>query len=322
MRIGDRSAFSRPTLPSKPALAPAAGKPVMASDAFTADAGTINVVTFNVAGGASGFKHEEALTDAPLFQKLITGAADAPIVACQETTPALVKKLVAESKNGNFEVIWPGQTWVPKGVPTSTLMQGNMLLVPRRYQVKSSEAHTFSGRASQLLRALKGVLFNRGKVNDLLLALQNRGYVAAELKDTRTGRQFSVLATHVAYQDEVRRAAAPQLRDALMKARAKGPTVLMGDFNVPTLQATGKQHQDVVDFWQALAPAGLKDMGPTGQAGASFWKNGQDIDAVLATGFRSVSSEMLTGAKMAIPGHPDARDVSDHYAEADTLKFE
>ena len=63
-----------------------------------------------------------------------------------------------------------------------------------------------------------------------------------------------------------------------------------------------------------------QDMGEMGTY--YIWKNGEDIDSVLATGFQSVSSEMLSGDKMTLPGHPDAKQVSDHYAEADTLKFD
>jgi hypothetical protein len=62
-------------------------------------------------------------------------------------------------------------------------------------------------------------------------------------------------------------------------------------------------------------------MGPTGKAGGSFWGNGQNIDAVLAKGFGGQASEMLSGTKMTLPGHPDAKEVSDHYAEADVLRF-
>jgi hypothetical protein len=96
----------------------------------------------------------------------------------------------------------------------------------------------------------------------------------------------------------------------------------MGDMNIPTLEADPNQNQGAKDFWHALEPANLKDMGPTGKDRGSFWGNGHDIDVVLANGFQSVSHEMLTGNKMTIPGHDDAKKVSDHYAEADTLKFE
>jgi endonuclease/exonuclease/phosphatase family metal-dependent hydrolase len=291
--------------------------------ASSANAGAnVNVVTFNVAGGAKAFKLEEKLTDAPLFQKLINGDPDAPIVACQETTPALAKKLLEASKNGNFQVIYPGQPNLPKWIPTSTLMQGNMLLVPKRYQVEHAESHTFEGRGAKFLHALDGFLFHHEKANDMLLALQNRGYVEASLKDTRTGKDFNVLATHVAYADDIRRDETPQLVDAIAKAQAHGPTVVMGDFNTPTLEARPSSNPGVIDFWKAMEPLELQDMGPTGKDRGSFWGNGQDIDSVLATGFESVSSEMLTGDKMTLPGHPDAKQVSDHYAEADSLKFE
>jgi endonuclease/exonuclease/phosphatase family metal-dependent hydrolase len=303
-------------------MTPKAAPPPAANVARSPASSNVNVVSFNVAGGASGFKLEEKLSDTPLFQKLIKGDPDAPIVACQETTPALAKKLIEESKNGNFQVLYPGQAWMPKGVPTSTLMQGNMLLVPKRYQVQKSESHTFSGRAEKAFGAVKNLLFHHGRANDVLLALQNRGYISASLKDTQTGKSFSVVATHIAYDDAIRRDETPQLVAAIKKAQAKGPTVVMGDFNIPTLEARPDQGQGGRDFWKELEPLLLKDMGPTGKDRVSFWKNGADIDSVLATGFQSVSQEMLTGQKMTIPGRPDARQVSDHFAEADSLKFE
>lgn len=297
-----------------------ADKPAIARDMFSANPEAVNVVCFNAAGGASGFKLEGELAGTPLFQKLIQGSPDAPIVAVQETTPGLAKKLLEEAEKGHFEVIWPGKAWLPKWIPTSPLMQGNMLLVPKRYQIEKQEAKTFTGRAGQFLKAIKGLLFGDGKANDLVLALQNRGYVSAALKDTKTGKRFNVLATHISYQDEIRRLSTPELVGAI--AKSKGPTVLMGDLNVPTPEPGVKLNAGASDFWKALEPAGMKDMGPMGQAGASYWKNGANIDVVMARGFRSESSRMLTGDQMTLPGRPDARQVSDHYAEADSLVFE
>jgi endonuclease/exonuclease/phosphatase family metal-dependent hydrolase len=306
---------------SAPVEKSSAAAPAQPADRFD-PSHDVHVVTFNVAGGASGFKLEDKLIDAPVFQQLINGDPNAPIVACQETTPALAKKLIALSKSGNFQVIYPGEAWMPKGVPTSTLMQGNMLLVPKRYEVEKTEAHTFSGRAHKFLSALDGFLFHHEKPNDLLLALQNRGYVTAALRDTTTGKRFNVVATHVAYDDGIRRDEAPQLVEAIRKAQASGPTVVMGDFNTPTLEAKPNQGAGAVDFWNKLAPLHLTDMGPTGKDRGSFWKNGQDIDSVLATGFTSVAHEMLSGDKMTLPGRPDAKQVSDHYAESDWLRFD
>ncbi|MDB5097452.1 MAG: hypothetical protein JWM80_1873 [Cyanobacteria bacterium RYN_339] len=297
------------------------GSHVTAADTYQASANDVQVVSFNVAGGASAFKRESALLDTQLFQKLITGAADAPIVACQETTPNLAKALIAASKNGNFQVIWPGHSWLPKWLPTSTLMQGNMVLVPKRYQVQQVDARTFKGRAGKFWEALKGLAFHGGKANDLLLAMQNRGYVSVQLADRKTGKSFTVVDTHIAYQDAVRRVETPQLVDAVKRAEAKGPTVLMGDFNTSTPEPGAKLNPDAAAFWQALEPLGLQDVGPTGKAGGSFWRNGENIDAVLAKGFQGKAHEMLSGAKMTLPGHPDAKEVSDHYAEADTLQF-
>ncbi|MFP5504451.1 MAG: endonuclease/exonuclease/phosphatase family protein, partial [Candidatus Sericytochromatia bacterium] len=306
--------------PAAAQTAPKGNAPAIARDMFSANPAAVNVVCFNAAGGASGFKLEGELAKTPLLQKLINGSPDAPIVAVQETTPALAKKLLEEAEKGHFEVIWPGKAWLPKWVPISPLAQGNMLLVPKRYEIEKQEAKTFTGRAGQFFKAIKGIVLGDGKANDLVLALQNRGYVSAALKDTRTGKRFNVLATHISYQDEIRRRSTRELVEAI--AKAKGPTVLMGDMNVPTPEPGVKLGKGAADFWKALEPAGMTDMGPLGEAGASYWKNGANIDVVMARGFKSESSRMLKGDQMTLPGRPDARQISDHYAEADSLVFE
>lgn len=325
MRIGENSPLSQPAAAPKaaaPAKAAEGPAPKIAGDSFSASANDVNVVTFNVAGGASKFKLEEKLIDNPVFQKVIKGDADAPIVACQEMTPALAKKLTeAAKKSGNFEVIYPGKTWLPKWIPISTLMQGNLLLVPKRYKVEETESKTFAGRAGRFFTALKDFAFHHGPAKNLLLSLQNRGYVSAELKDTKTGKRFGVLGTHVAYEASQRTATTPELVGAIKKLQAKGPTIVMGDMNVPTLEADPNQSQSVKDFWNAM-PDNLKDMGPTGKDRGTFWGNDKDIDVVQANGFERVSSEVLKGDKMTLPGRPDAKQVSDHYAEADTIRFE
>lgn len=323
MRIGDQPQLPKTsTAPKVQSTKPADG-PAIAGDSFTSSDQNVNVVSFNVAGGNSHFKREAALVDTPLFQKLIKGDADAPVVACQETTPALAKKLIEESKNGNFQVIYPGQSWMPKWVPVSTLMQGNMLLVPKRYQVQKSEAHTFSGRAGKFFEALKGFIFHHAPAKDMLMALQDRGYVKATLKDTKTGKTFNVVGTHIAYDDKIRRMEAPQLRDVMKQAESEAPTVLMGDFNTPTLAHNPHPNQGVTDFWKEVGQVPMQDLGPDGKESVSFWGNGSDIDSVLGTkGVEKVSGEMLTGDKMTLPGHPDAKYVSDHYAESDTIRIE
>lgn len=323
MRIGDQTPLPQPAPAAKAPAPQGAPAPTMAGDSFGSDSAAVNVVTFNVAGGASAFKLEEKLMDTPLFQKLVKGDPDAPIVGCQEMTPALAKKLIeAAEKSGNFEVIWPGSTLMPNWVPTSTLLQGNLLLVPKRYKVQKSESHTFKGRAGQLWDAIKGVFSGEKKLNSLLLAVQKRGWVEATLKDTRTGKTFGVLNTHIAYDPNVRRVSTPQLAEALGKLQAKGPMVVMGDFNIPTPEKMDKPNPSAMEFWKALEPFNLQDAGPQGQNSGTFWSNGKDIDSVLTNGFKSVKSEILSGDKMTLPGRPDAKQVSDHYAEADTIAFE
>lgn len=323
MRISSTSsAVKAPSTSGQAAGSPGAATPAPANDQFfSSNPAAVNVTSFNTAGDNCLHTPQAKIPDSPLFQKVIQGTPDAPIVACQETVPLLGKKMIDLSKNGNFQVVWPGHRWLPNWVPTSTLVQGNMVLVPKRYQIENVETHTFKGRWPAFFKALKNWVLGKGKANDMLLALQHRGWESLLLKDRVTGKLFTVIATHIAFADKVRREETPQLQAAIAKAQRQGPTVIMGDFNTPT-RATNYNHDANINaFWDQMDATGMKDMGPTGKAAISNWMNNNDMDEVLATGFTSASAQMLTGSKMRIPSRPDAKGVSDHYAEADSLTF-
>ena len=284
--------------------------------ATKAAASPVDVVTFNTAGDGCRNTPEDKLYLAQPFQRVVNGAADAPIIACQETTDPLAKSLQQLAKNGNFQVVWPGgHTWLP-GFLGSTMGQGNLVLVPKRYQVLGVQAHTFKGRLSLFGSALKGVLFHHQPVNSLLLALQKRGYESIALRDKTTGKRFTVVATHVAFDPKVRAMEAPQLAAAIKAANQQGPTVVMGDFNTPS-EATNRSHNaQISDFWKQIYGAGVQEVGATDNTA-----DGTDIDHVLQNGFTVQGDEVLNGNKLTLPGRPNADQVSDHYAHEAQLQF-
>jgi len=281
----------------------------------------VDVVTFNTAGDNAVKTPEALVPQAPIFQKVVRGDPDAPIIACQETTPVLARKLLELSKNGNFQVVWPGKAATPALFDSSPFLQGNMILVPKRYEVVHETTADYSGRAGRFWNALKGVIRGKNRPNDLVNAAQRRGLIDLTLKDRQTGRTFSVIATHLS--GALRNQEEPRLAAEVRHAMASGPVVVMGDFNTPSLDTNRNGDPNVKTFWRNLdRDAGLADMGPKGEAGITDWESGTNIDHVLATGFQAIDSHVLSGNQMTIPGRPDAKGVSDHYAKAVTLDYE
>ncbi|HEY9722750.1 MAG TPA: hypothetical protein V6D47_12115 [Oscillatoriaceae cyanobacterium] len=295
---------------------PASSSAPQAGDSYNS-ANAIQVMTFNTAGDGCRNTPENEIALSQPFQKVVKGAADAPIIACQETTPTLAKSVQGLAKNGNFQVVWPGgHTWLP-GFLASTLGQGNLVLVPKRYKVLGVQAHTYKGRLGLFWNALKGVVFHHQPVNNLLLACQKRGYESIALQDKNTGKKFTVIATHVAFDPKVRALEAPQLTAAIKDAEAKGPVTVMGDFNTASEATNFSHNQNVADFWKQIDTTGVQDVGAKDNTDES----GHDIDHVLQKGFNVVGDEVLDGNKLTIPGRTDAKQVSDHYAHEVTLSL-
>jgi endonuclease/exonuclease/phosphatase family metal-dependent hydrolase len=279
-------------------------------DAFTHSNATINVMTFNTAGDACRNTPEDKIPLSQPFQQVIKGEAGAPIIANQETTPLLAKALLNEAKkNSNLQVVWPGgHTWLPAWA-TSTMGQSNLVVIPKRYKIQSVQSHVFKGRLGNFFRALGGVLFHHKKPNDLVLALQRRGYETISLKDTTTGKNFTVIATHIAWDPAMRAQQSGQLVAAIDAAKAKGPVTVLGDFNTASDATNFNHDKSVTNFWKTLAPTGIQDVAPTDKT-----QGNQDIDHVLQEGFNVKGDEVFNGNKLTIPGRPDAGQVSDHYA--------
>jgi endonuclease/exonuclease/phosphatase family metal-dependent hydrolase len=278
---------------------------------------SIQVMTFNTAGDGARHTPEALIPQSAAFQKVVTGAPDAAIVACQETTKPLSKKLRELSRNGHFQVVYPGKAWLPSWLLSSPFVQGNMVLVPKRYKIEGVQNVSYAGRAGTFWTALTGVVRHHRPLNDLLVSLQRRGYESIRLKDSVTGKSFTVVATHIAGDDAIRRKEEPQLLAAIKRAESQGPVVVMGDFNTASLDTANPMDKNVNDFWHALEPANLTAIGPKGRAGATAGT--QDIDHILVNGFTERSSDVLSGNKMTIPGRPDADQVSDHFAKVASL---
>lgn len=287
-------------------------------------AAPLNVVTFNTGSDDDMQAPQAAFTNLPMFQAVINGRPDAPILSLQEAGDTLAKKLIAEAqRTGNFQVVWTGKTYLPsdnKLITPFTL--GTLVLVPKRFKVTQKATHYYRGRQWQLLEDLWQVVRGKLSLKTALTDEGRRGYQELQLVDTTSGRPLTLINTHISYYAPARERQAAQLREAVTRARARGPVIVTGDFNTSTRDTNTEHDPRVERFWQTLDPAGLQDMGPRGAAGASDWKSGHDLDQVLASGFTSTASRLYTGSSMpGIPGRLDARDLSDHYAEGDTLAW-
>lgn len=280
-------------------------------------ASSVHVLTYNTAGDGCKHTPESEIPLSQPFQAVIKGEPDAPIIACQETTKPLLDKLSELSKNGNFKVVSYGPSWVPAPLRYSDVLQDNMVVVPKRYQIQSVRWKTYGGRLGTVFHALSGFLFHGQPFSDVEGAAIAAGYCDLRLKDTVTGKSFTVIATHLTGQDAVRRVQEPQLISAVKKAEAQGPTVVMGDFNTPSEATNFRRDPDITRFWKAMDAVHVIDLHPTDATSGR-----KDIDHVLVSGFSDVSDEVYDGGKLTIPGRPDASEVSDHYAHGDELRFE
>lgn len=308
----------RPRLTSAGKVKSAVGAgPSPALDRFVPSTPPIDVMSFNTAGDGCRHTPEAQIPDSQPFQAVIQGQANAPIIACQETTSPLAEKLGQLSKNGNFQVICQGPTWLPSFFRASAFAQGNLVVVPKRYKVESVQWHDFSGRVGLTLGAIGDFLFHHGSLNDIVGAVQRRGYVSLRLEDRTTGKQFTLIATHLNGNDTVRRTEEPQLIRGIEAAQKNGPVTVLGDFNTPSEATNFDNDPAVTAFWQKMDAAGVTDQFPQDQT-----SGGQDIDHVLtAGGFTAVGHEVYSGNKLTIPGRPDASQVSDHYAHEVSLRI-
>lgn len=298
--------------PAKPAAAKPAPRAAAAADAYVPSATDVKVVTFNTAIGNPAIKTDQKdFLTLPFYKKALEGAPDAPILCLQEVGDAQREAVERMAKSGKFTVLGMGV-----GVGGK---QNNMVVIPKRYQVleqKNESYGFFSQLKAGFVNAAKGLWgWVKGgfKGNPSFTQLvEPRGYQQFKLKDTVTGKTFTLFNTHTSFYDGIRGDHLKQLFAAARAAEKQGPVIVAGDLNTRTAEndTTGAHAADRRIF------EGYADMGPKG-----IPPEKSNIDWVLAKGFESKSSKWYTGESIALPGSPNALAVSDHYAEEDVLAF-
>lgn len=288
---------------SQPVLRPsgAAPRPRAAAAPAAAD---FKVITFNTACGNPKIKTDPAdFPKLPFYQKIIQGAPDAPILCLQEVANAQKEAVEKLAANGQFRAVY-----LRTGVD-----QGNMVLVPKRFEVQAYEDHHFGlAQVKASFESVWGWITGGPKPNFSQL-IEPRGYQELHLKDTVTGKAFTLINTHLSFQEGMQEPQARRVFDAAHAAAREGGVIVAGDLNVPTANtSSAPRYAPIRDMYRDFV-----DVGPSGKPPGS-----SNIDYVLVKGFRGVDSKWYTGDSLSLPGSPDARTVSDHYAEEDTLAFE
>src|SRR2546423_1454791 len=179
----------------------------------------VRVVTFNTAAGNPRIATRQAdFVRLPFYREALDGAPGAPLLALQEVGAAQARVLRRDSGR-TLQVRRPGL--------------GNALVIPPRYEVL---AHP---RGYYLLGHLRGVVtgLRRGRRTGRRSG-ERRMWIEARLRDRETGRELTVLTTHVSADGDLK---VPQIRAIVRRAlAAPGPVILAGDFNVPAGAARGR----------------------------------------------------------------------------------
>lgn len=255
----------------------------------------VRVVTFNAAAGNPRITtRQEDFLLLPFYRDALGGLPGAPLLALQEVGTAQARALdraAAESAASVLQVRRPGL--------------GNALVIPDRYEVL---AHR---RGYYVLPQIRGILhgLRHEKRKDWRQYGELRLWLEAHLLDRAAGRELTLLTTHVSANGSLKVPQTEAIVARALAAKARGPVILTGDFNVPARNPRGR------DVIAAAELARLEDMGTHEPSGR------ENIDYVLAAGFEPVSSRLWTGDSLALPGSPSAETVSDHYAEDDVLRY-
>ncbi len=293
--VSSRPSLQRPVRPAGTGVAP---RPTS-----SAAAEAFRVITFNTACGNSKITTDQAdFPKLPFYQKVLQGAPDAPILCLQEVGNAQKDAVEKLAGNGQFRAVY-----MRTGVD-----QGNMVLVPKRFEVLDYDADRFG--MAQVTAAVKSVWdwFKGGVKPNVGQLVEPRGFQELRLKDTLTGKSFTVINTHVSYQQGMQEPQARRVFAAANEAAKQGGVIVAGDLNVPTADTNSDPRFDAV---RALYRDYL-DVGPKGKPPGKT-----NIDYVLVKGFQGLDSKWYTGDSLSLPGSPNAQTVSDHYAEEDTIVF-
>ena len=255
----------------------------------------VRVITFNAASGNPRIRTRQSdFLKLPFYREALEGGPGAPLLALQEVGTEhsrALRRAAAESTGTALQARRPGQ--------------GNALVVPDRYEVRSHR------RGYYVIAQIRGLLdgLRTGRRNWRQYG-ELRMWIEARLHDRAAGRELTVLNTHVSADGSLK---VPQTRaivDRALAAAARGPVILAGDFNVP------KRNQRGRDVEAAALLARLRDAGTAEPPGGR-----ENIDYVLTAGFEPVSSRLWTGDSLALPASPNADAVSDHYAEDDIIRY-
>ncbi|MGI8594175.1 MAG: endonuclease/exonuclease/phosphatase family protein [Solirubrobacteraceae bacterium] len=263
------------------------------------DSAQVRVVTYNTAAGNPRITTPQASFLAlPFYREALEGDARAPILALQEVGSAQARALRKAAGAGRCRILQIRRPGL-----------GNALVVPDRYQLVSGK------RRYYVLSHLRGVVDGvrrwavRREQPDWRQFGELRMWIQARLRDRASGRELTVLTTHLSVEPSLK---VPQAREIVRRAHAaagRGPVILAGHLNSSAARDGGR------DADAAAAIATLRDMGNAAPP------QRKKIDYVLAAGFEPVSSRIWTGDSIQLPGSPNAETISDHYPEDDVLRF-
>lgn len=308
----DRSGSKLPVSGAQPAkaAAPATGGAAgaaMAGDAYRST--DVKVITYNTAVGNSKIKTDQGdFVKAPFYQSVIKGEPGAPILCLQEVGNEQRKALEKLAENGNFTVQAQRVGLNFKG--------NNLILVPKRYKVEKADNSYFGMEQVKAAgKTILGWFKGEGKpsFNKIWQLVSLRGYQEMQLKDSATGKRFTVFNAHTSYDVALKGVHAERLFDAAREAGKRGAVIVAGDLNTYSATDPGSKPSDAETRKHF---EGFTDMGAPGPAA-----DRHNIDWVLAQGFESVSSKIHTGDDIQLPSAANAALASDHYAEEDVLRF-
>lgn len=274
---------------------------------MTASITDLRVITFNTAIGNPTIKTDQReFLALPFYREIIEGKTGAAILALQEVGPAQARALdeAAARAGARFTLVRiqrPGQ--------------GNALLIPDRFTVRSRRSRYF---VLSQLRALAGAswraLRRRTPLN-YRQYLELRMWSMARLADGANGRELTVFNTHLSGEAPLRLAQARSLLKRVHRARRRGDVILAGDLNVRATSAKPASEA-------AIANAAVRDLfAPLeNMAAGAVDRRRPAIDWILAAGFEPVSARLYTDDALSLPSSPTAELISDHYAKEAVLR--
>jgi endonuclease/exonuclease/phosphatase family metal-dependent hydrolase len=238
----------------------------------------VRVITFNTAAGNPRITTPQAhfLTLA-FYEAAFAGGPDAPVLALQEVGGAQAKALA--HADGTATVLQKRRPGL-----------GNALVIPDRYELVAHQAGYYvAPQLRGIAHALRHGRRNWRQYGEL------RMWIQARMRDTAAGRELLVITTHTSADGDLK---VPQIAAVVRRALAtETPTILAGDFNVPTGRRGG------LDVPAGHHLARLRDVASPRER----------IDYVLAHGFEPVSARPWADVL--------ERRMSDHAPEDVLLRY-